>query len=145
MRAVAVKITGEFTSTDIFKEKLTQTEAVNQAKLKHTKTHSKLMPTKTLREKKKELKARNNGHANAVDKPIVQPNSGDVDTQLAYSWCRKLVHTCRKIGHTYEQCWNRDPHANTVDKSHTEPITGTVHIQRSCSWCRELGHTYEQC
>jgi hypothetical protein len=145
MRTVAVKITGECTSTDIFKEKLTQTEAVNQAKLKHTKRHSKPMPTKTLREKKKELKARNNGHTNVVDKPIVQLNSGDVDTQLAYSWCRKLGHTLRKMGYTYEQCWNRDPHANAVDKSHTEPITGTIHTHQSCSWCRELGHTYEQC
>jgi hypothetical protein len=51
---------------------------------------------------KKKGKA-NNGQASVVDKPPPTPRrSGAAGTRLTCSWCRKL-------GHTYEQCWARDP------------------------------------
>jgi hypothetical protein len=44
----------------------------------------------------------NNRHANAVDKPPTAHRSGAPGTRPSSSWCKKL-------GHTYEQCWTRDP------------------------------------
>jgi hypothetical protein len=89
MHTVAAQIAGECTSTDIFKEKLTQIEEVKQAKPGPTKRSSKTMLNQRIREKKKEWKARgNNGHTNVEDKPIARHNAREVNTQLSCSGCK---------------------------------------------------------
>jgi hypothetical protein len=52
-------------------------------------------------EKKGNSKAKNR-HTNAVDKPPPAPRPGATGTRPTCSWCKRL-------GHTYEQCWTRDP------------------------------------
>jgi hypothetical protein len=67
------------------------------------------------KEKKKGKGKANNGHANAVDKPPPTPRrsgaagttepagtTGAAGTRPTCSWCKKR-------GHTYKQCWARDP------------------------------------
>jgi hypothetical protein len=68
-------------------------------------------------EKKGKGKA-NNGHANAVEKPPPTPRSGAAGTRPLCSWCKKL-------GHTYEQCWTRDltlrpPHLQVKSVDNTQ-------------------------
>jgi hypothetical protein len=52
--------------------------------------------------KNKKKRKANNGHANAADRPPLTPRSGAAGTRPTCSWCKKL-------GHTYKQCWTRDP------------------------------------
>jgi hypothetical protein len=109
----------EGTSTDIFKEKLTQIEEVNQAKPKLTPLHSRseyinevgddfdgeedgVNPVGNKKNKKKGKGKANNRHANTVDKPPTAPRSGAAGTRPTCIWCKRL-------GHTYKQCWTRDP------------------------------------
>jgi hypothetical protein len=115
MRTEAAKVAGECISTDIFKEKLTQIEEVNQAKPKPTPLHSTLGKGK---DKKKGKDKANNGQANTVEKPPPTPRSGAAGTRPTCSWCKKL-------GHTYKQCWTRDPtlrpphlQVKSVDNTH---------------------------
>jgi hypothetical protein len=119
MRTEAAKVAGKCTSTDIFKEKLTQIKEVNQAKPKPTSLHSRSECINEVGDdfnvdedgvnaigkgkKKKTGKGKaNNRHANAVDKPPTAPRSGATGTRPTCSWCKRL-------GHTYKQCWTRDP------------------------------------
>jgi hypothetical protein len=113
MRTEAAKVAGKCISTDIFKEKLTQIEEVNQVKPKQTPLHSKSeyinevgddfnfkedgvnAVGKGNNNKKGKGKA-NNGHANAVENPPPTLRSGAAGTRTTCSWCKKL-------GHTYEQ------------------------------------------
>jgi hypothetical protein len=135
MRTEAAKVTGEFISTDIFKEKLTQIEEVNQAKPKQTPLHSRCEYINEVgddfnveedgvnavgkeKNKKKGKGKANNGQANAVEKPPPTPRSGAAGTRPTCSWCKKL-------GHTYQQCWARDPtlrpphlQVKSVDNTH---------------------------
>jgi hypothetical protein len=119
MRTDAAKVAGECTSTDIFKEKLTQIEEVNQAKPKPTSLHWRSEYINEVgddfdgeedgvnlvgkgKNKKKGKGKANTGHVNAVDKPLTEHRAGAPGTRPSCSWCKKL-------GHTYEQCWTRDP------------------------------------
>jgi hypothetical protein len=119
MRTEAAKVSGECTSTDIFKAKLTQIEEVNQAKPKLTSLHSRneyinevgddfdgkedsVNAVGNKKNKKKGKGKANNGHASAVDKPPTAPRSGAPGPRQSCSWCKRLWHT-------YEQCWTREP------------------------------------
>jgi hypothetical protein len=121
MHTEAAKVSGECTSTDIFKEKLTQIEEVNLAKPKPTPLNSRSEYINEVAEdfegkdnsrnanavghkknKKKGKGKANNGRTNAVDKPPMAPRSGAAGTRPSCSWCKRL-------GHTYKQCWTRDP------------------------------------
>jgi hypothetical protein len=119
MRTEAAKVAGKCTSTDIFKEKLTWIKEVNQAKTKPMSMHSRSEYINEVgddfnvdedgvnaigkgKNKKKGKGKANNGHANAVDKPPTAPRSGAIGTRPTCTWCKRL-------GHTYEQCWTRDP------------------------------------
>jgi hypothetical protein len=119
MRTEAAKVAGECISTDSFKEKLTQIEEVKQAKSKPVSLHSRCEYINEVgddfnmeedggnavgkgKNKKKGKGKANNGHANAVDRPPPTPRSGAAGTRPTCSWFKKL-------GHTYKQCWTRDP------------------------------------
>jgi hypothetical protein len=121
--------------TDIFKEKLTQIEEVNQVKPKPMSLHSRseyinevgddfnieeegVTRSAKGRIRKKGKDKANNGHANAVEKPPQAPRSGAAGTRPTCSWCKKL-------GHTFKQCWTRDPtlrpphlQVKSVDNTH---------------------------
>jgi hypothetical protein len=116
MHTEAAKVSGECTSTDIFKEKLTQIEEVNQANptpmplnsrskfinkvaedFKGEEDRGNVNTVGNKKKKKKEKGKANNGQANAVDKPPMAPRSGAAGTRPSCSWCKRL-------GHTYEQC-----------------------------------------
>jgi hypothetical protein len=120
-RMEAEKVSSECTSTDIFKEKLTQIEELLQAKSKSTPLTSRneyinkvtkdfegeddSRNVNAVGNKKKEKKGKgkgNNGHANAVNKPPRAPRSGAAGTRPSCSWCKRLWHM-------YKQCWTRDP------------------------------------
>jgi hypothetical protein len=135
MRTEAAKVAGKCISRDIFKEKLTQIEEVNQAKPKQTPLHSRNKYINEVRNdfnikedgvnavgkgknKKKGKGKANNRHANTVEKPPPTPRSGAAGTRPTCSWCKKLVHT-------YKQCWASDPtlrpphlQVKSVDKTH---------------------------
>jgi hypothetical protein len=135
MRTEAAKVAGECISTDIFMEKLTQIKEVNQAKPKQTPLHSRSEYINEVgddfnieedginavckgKNKKKGKGKANNGHANAVEKPPLTPRSGAAGTRPTCSWYKKL-------GHTYEKCWARDPtlrpphlQVKSVDNTH---------------------------
>jgi hypothetical protein len=117
----AAKVSGKFTSMDIFKEKLTQIEELLQAKSKPTPVTSRneyinevaedfrgkddSRNVKAVGNKKNKKKGKgkaNNRHTNAVNKPPPAPRSGATGTRPSCIWCKRL-------GHTYEQCWTRDP------------------------------------
>jgi hypothetical protein len=119
MRTEEAKVAGDCISTDSFKEKLTQIEEVNQAKPKPASLHSRceyinevgdefnteedgVNAVIKVKNKKKGKGKANNVHANAIDRPPPTPRSGAAGTKPTCSWCKKL-------GHTYEQCWARDP------------------------------------
>jgi hypothetical protein len=124
MRTEATKVAGECISTDSFKEKLTQIEEVNQAKPKQAPLHSrseyinKVGNESNMEEggvnvvpkgkvKKKGKGKANNGHANAVDEP--PPTQRRPRTATGAAGTKPLCSWCKKRGHTYKQCWARDP------------------------------------
>jgi hypothetical protein len=125
MRTEAAKVAGECILTDSFKEKLTQIE-VNQAKPKQAPLHSRSEYINKVgdesnmeedgvnavgkgKEKKKGKGKANNGHANAVDKlPPTQRRPGAAGTTGA-AGTKPICSWCKKRGHTYKQCWARDP------------------------------------
>jgi hypothetical protein len=128
----AAKVAGECILTDIFKEKLTQIEEVNQAKPKQTPLHSRSEYINEVgddfnmeedgvnavgkeKNKKKGKGKANNGHAKAVEKPPPTPRSGAAGTRPTCSWCKKL-------GHTYEQCY---PEATTSSSQECRQHTQT--------------------
>jgi hypothetical protein len=93
MRTKAAKVSGKCTSRDIFKEKLTQIEEVNQAKPKQTSLQSRneynnevgddfngkedgVNAVGNKKNKKKGKSKANNGHTNTLDKPPTTPRSG---------------------------------------------------------------------
>jgi hypothetical protein len=126
MRTEAVKVAGECISTENFKEKLMQIEEVNQAKPKQAPLHSRSKYINKVRdesnveedgvnavgkgkEKKKGTGKAYNGHANAVDKPPpTQRRPGAAGTTGA-AGTKPICSWCKKRGHTYEQCWAKDP------------------------------------
>jgi hypothetical protein len=121
----AAKVAGECISTDSFKEMLTQIK-VNQAKLKQAPLHSRSEYINQVgdesnmeedgvstvgkgKEKKKEKGKAKNGHANALDKPPpTQRRPGAAGTTGA-AGTKPICSWWKKRGHTYEECWARDP------------------------------------
>jgi hypothetical protein len=100
MRTEAAKVAGKCILTDIFKEKLTQIEEVNQAKPKQMPLHSRSEYINKVgddfnmeedgvnavgkgKNKKKGKGKANNGHANTVEKPPPTPRSGAAADQHA--------------------------------------------------------------
>jgi hypothetical protein len=147
MRTEAAKVAGECISTDIFKKKLTQIEEVNQAKPKMMPLHSRSEYINEVgddfnieeegvnavgkgKKKKKGKGKANNRHANTVEIKPPTPRSGAEGTRPTCSWCKKL-------GHSYEQCWTRDPtlrpphlQVKSVDNTHGNRQGGTKDQQR---------------
>jgi hypothetical protein len=130
MRTEAAKVAGECISTESFKEKLTQIKEVNHAKPKPASLHSRCEYINEVgddfnmeedgvnavvkgKNKNKVKGKANNGHTNAVDRPSPTPRSGASGTRPTCSWCKKL-------GHTYEQCWTRDPTLRATTSSSQE-------------------------
>jgi hypothetical protein len=152
MRTEAAKVAGECISTDSFKDKLRQIEEVNQAKPKPVSLHSRceyinkvgddsnmeedgVNAVGTGKNKKKGKGKANNGHANAVDRPPPTPRSGAAGTRPTCSWCKKL-------GHTYEQCWTRDP---TLRPPHLQvKSVGNAHSYRQDGQRTSNGHAQNQ-
>jgi hypothetical protein len=126
MRTEASKVAGECISTDSFKQKLKLIEEFNQAKTKQTPLHSRSEYINEVgdesnmeedgvnavgkgKKKKKGKGKANNGHANAVDKPPpTQRRPGAAGTTGA-AGTKPICSWWKKRGHTYEECWARDP------------------------------------